>query len=99
MQQRQLLYIFGTLVGIVPPSPSFTPAHDAHWDERRKIKVLPCYLHKVQCKVRPDNEYIQATVSFIWFINRPFITVVVYIVANYLCDYKPILTNFLQVSG
>ena len=81
MQQRQLLYIFGTLVGIVPPSPSFTPAHDAHWDEHRKIKVLPCYLHKVQCKVRPDNEYIQATVSYIQFINRPFITV---LVANYV---------------
>ena len=93
MQQRQLLYIFGTLVGIVPPSPSFTPAHDAHWDEHRKIKVLPCYLHKVQCKVRPDNEYIQATVSYIQFINRPFITV---LVANYfLCIFETI-SLFLQ---
>ena len=96
MQQRQLLYIFGTLVGIVPPSPSFTPAHDAHWDERRKIKVLPCYLHKVQCKVRPENEYIQATTSIIQFINRPFTTVVVYIVNRYLLCIFVTISLFLQ---
>ena len=48
--KRLLLYIFGTLVGIVPPFPSFTPAHDAHWDERYENQLVPCYLHKFNVK-------------------------------------------------
>ena len=59
--QTQLLYIFGTLVGIVPPFPSFTPAHDAHWDERTKINSYHV-IYTVSCKVRPDNHEAMLTI-------------------------------------